>query len=213
MKIDQPENKNYCATVVTIVNLTPLDNCDNVVATSIHGFQAIVGKDTLTGDKGLIFTTETQLSDEFCHNNNLYRHAEKNKDPTHRLHHVTNGNKRWDKFFEELGGDSLRDSTHQLLLEYEAKGRPIIFVSARPERCRAATQLWLAEKGLGKIYWTLIMRPDNDSREDTKIKHEIYDRYFAGKKIETVIDDRPQVIRMWKGLGLPVIDVGKGVEF
>lgn len=82
MKIENPTNVNYCATVVEIKNIIPLDNCDNVVATTIFGFQAIVNKDTQIGQIGIAFTAETQLSDEFCSANNLYRHAEKNADTT-----------------------------------------------------------------------------------------------------------------------------------
>lgn len=78
----KPENENYCATIVRIKNIIKLDNCDNVVATTIFGFQAIVGKATQIGDAGIVFTTETQLSDQFAATNNLYRHAERNGIPT-----------------------------------------------------------------------------------------------------------------------------------
>lgn len=80
MKLEKPINSNYCATVVEIKNIVPLPNCDNVVATSIFGFQAIVGKDTQVGDIGIVFPAETQLSDEYCHYNDLYRHGDKNFD-------------------------------------------------------------------------------------------------------------------------------------
>lgn len=78
MKIEKPKNDNYCANVIEIKNIIPLTNCDNVIATSIFGFQAIVGKDTKIGDIGIAFTAETQLSDDYCFNNNLYRHDDKN---------------------------------------------------------------------------------------------------------------------------------------
>lgn len=78
----KPENENYCATIVRIKNIIPLEKCDNVVATTIFGFQAIVGKATQIGDAGIVFTTETQLSDAFAATNNLYRHAERNGNPT-----------------------------------------------------------------------------------------------------------------------------------
>lgn len=82
MKIEKPSNNNYCATVVSLKNIVPLDNCDNVVATTIFGFQAIVSKTAQIGDVGIVFPAETKLSDEFCRFNNLYRHAEKNADTT-----------------------------------------------------------------------------------------------------------------------------------
>lgn len=46
----------------------------------LFGFQAIVGKNTQVGDIGIVFPAETQLSDEFCRENSLYRRANLNKD-------------------------------------------------------------------------------------------------------------------------------------
>jgi hypothetical protein len=80
MKIDKPINANYCATVVRIKNLVPLENCDNLVGSPIFGFQVITGKDTQIGDIGIFFPAEVQLSDEFCYHNNMYRHGDKNQD-------------------------------------------------------------------------------------------------------------------------------------
>lgn len=79
MKLSAPKNANYCATIVKISNLIPLEGCDNILGTSIFGFQAIVGKNTKIGDVGVVFTVETQLSEDFCHYNNLFRHNEKNE--------------------------------------------------------------------------------------------------------------------------------------
>lgn len=79
MKLEKPINDGYAITVVSIKNIIPLENCDNLVATTILGFQAIVSKNTQIGDLGIVFPAETQLSEDFCKNNNLYRHAEKNK--------------------------------------------------------------------------------------------------------------------------------------
>ncbi|HEY5267771.1 MAG TPA: hypothetical protein VII94_01400, partial [Candidatus Saccharimonadales bacterium] len=79
MKIKEPENENYAAVFTTIKSIVPLDNCDNVVGTPLFGFQAIVGIDTKVGDVGIVFPAETQLSEEFCKENNLFRHTELNK--------------------------------------------------------------------------------------------------------------------------------------
>lgn len=80
MRFDKPENENYCATVIKLSTILPLDNCDNVVGTPIFGYQAIIGKDQQVGDMGIVFPAETQLSEEFCYENNLYRHSELNRD-------------------------------------------------------------------------------------------------------------------------------------
>lgn len=82
MNLTAPVNKNYCASIVEVKQLITLENCDNVQAISIFGFQAIVSKDVKIGDIGIFFPAETQLSEGFCENNNLYRHSELNKDTT-----------------------------------------------------------------------------------------------------------------------------------
>jgi hypothetical protein len=81
MKLDTPKNSNYCATVVKIKSIIDLPNCDNVVATPIFGFQAIVNKTTKVGDLGIVFPVETQLSEDYAAYNSLYRHVDKNSDP------------------------------------------------------------------------------------------------------------------------------------
>lgn len=80
MKLQPPENANYAATVVAITRITPLENCDNVVGTPLLGFQAIVGNETAVGELGIVFTAETQLSEEFTRLNNLHRHGDLNDD-------------------------------------------------------------------------------------------------------------------------------------
>lgn len=88
MKFKEPANNNYTATVVTIKQIVPLkanketkaQDCDNVVGTPLFGAQAIVGKDTKVGDIGIVFPHETQLSEDFVYENNLFRHTDQNKD-------------------------------------------------------------------------------------------------------------------------------------
>jgi len=78
MKLET-KNSNYCATIVKIHNLISLENCDNVVGFPIFGYQAIVGKDTKIGQLGVLFTAETQLNENYCKENNLFRKKELNK--------------------------------------------------------------------------------------------------------------------------------------
>jgi hypothetical protein len=80
MKLTLPENDNYAATVVAIKSITPLDGSDNIVGTPIHGFQAIVGKNTNIDDVGIVFPAEAQLSSEYCYENSLHQHGNLNKD-------------------------------------------------------------------------------------------------------------------------------------
>lgn len=129
----------------------------------------------------------------------------------HRLHFVKNDPKDWKSFFIQMVNDTPREDMREILIEHQKQGRTIIFVSGRPDTHREFTQNWLSKHGFDG--WTLIMRKGGDTRVDTIVKAEIYDRYFADKEVVQVIDDRPSVIRMWKEKGLNVLDVGKGVEF
>jgi hypothetical protein len=96
--IKEPINKNYCATVVEIKNIIPLENCDNVVHTNIFGNLVIVGKDTNLGDVGLFFPVETKLSPEFLRYNNLYRDNTLNIDQSKKGYFEVNGRIRCMKF-------------------------------------------------------------------------------------------------------------------
>lgn len=93
----------------------------------------------------------------------------------------------------------------------------IIFVSGREDRCKKKTIDWLAKYTfLEKEYIKnhLYMRKTGDRRKDYIVKKEMFDLYFNDKYyIEGIVDDRPQVIRMWKQLGLFVLNVGSGNEF
>jgi hypothetical protein len=80
MKLKEPENKNYAATIVRIDHLNPLENSDNLLGAPLLGMQAVVSKGTEVGTVGVLFVAETQLSEEFTATNNLFRHKEFNED-------------------------------------------------------------------------------------------------------------------------------------
>lgn len=81
MKIETPANSNYAATCVRLPKLLSLDNCDNLQAAPLYGFQAIISLDHQQGELGIVFPAEVQLSDAYCKENDLYRHVEQNKNP------------------------------------------------------------------------------------------------------------------------------------
>jgi len=74
------ENTNYCATVIRIHNLVDCIGLDKLVSIPAFGYSALVSKDHHIGEIGVLFVTETELSDDFCRANNLYRDAELNTD-------------------------------------------------------------------------------------------------------------------------------------
>ena len=98
MKIEKPENPNYAAVVVRLKSFNTLPTCDNVVGSPMFGLQAIVSKDHQVGDMGIVFTPETQLSDEYVSKNNLYRHADLNEDKSQKGYMEDNRRVRAIKF-------------------------------------------------------------------------------------------------------------------
>lgn len=89
-------------------------------------------------------------------------------------------------------------------------GNSIIFCSGRDEVCRAETEAWLEE--FAQVpYEGLFMRPNRDNRKDSIIKREIFDREIRDRwRVTGVFDDRNQVVRMWRSLGLTVFQVAEG---
>jgi hypothetical protein len=73
-----PVNPNYCASIVEINKLVPIENADNLQAAIIYGNSVIVGKNLTVGTKGLFFPLECQLGDQFLHKHSLYRDKTKN---------------------------------------------------------------------------------------------------------------------------------------
>ena len=137
-------------------------------------------------------------------------------DTTNRLHYVRRpeGEKKdWKGFFSGISNDPVREDTRALLIDLYNQGYVIVFLSARPDTYQNDTIGWLSNHLLSFAY-TVIMRPAWDKRPDTEVKRDMLNQYFPDKsQIHLVIDDRPSIIRLWREMGLNVLDVGKGVEF
>ena len=85
----------------------------------------------------------------------------------------------------------------------------IILTSGRDEICREKTEKWLRENDIP--YGMLLMRPEDDIRKDLIVKRELFERYIRDYyNIEFVLDDRNQVVEMWRSLGLKCLQVQEG---
>lgn len=92
------------------------------------------------------------------------------------------------------------------LLEFDYE---IIVMSGRDESCRAITEEWLAKHEIG--YKHLFMRPEGDMRKDNIIKHELFNDYVRDNfDVKFVLDDRAQVVDMWRAMGLKCLQVEPG---
>lgn len=88
-------------------------------------------------------------------------------------------------------------------------GNKIVVVSGRDAICRSQTEEWLNRHGV--VYDDLFMRAEGDNRKDSIVKNEIFWRDIAPKyRVLGVLDDRDQVVDMWRSMGLFCAQVARG---
>ena len=86
-------------------------------------------------------------------------------------------------------------------------GYHIIFMSGRDSICRTETENWLRHY-FPVSSWELFMRSNNDNRDDTIVKRELFFNHVHGKyNPRMVFDDRRKVVVMWRSLGLTCFEV------
>lgn len=91
-----------------------------------------------------------------------------------------------------------------------AMGYYPIFCSGRSDDFRAVTAAWLRSH-TGLYDFGLVMRPSGDTREDSIVKYELFDRYIREHyNVLLVLDDRARVVDMWREIGLTVFQVAPG---
>jgi hypothetical protein len=91
----------------------------------------------------------------------------------------------------------------------QTAGKAIIFVSGREDKYKPQTLLWLEKHGIKFDH--LYMRKSGDLRKDSIVKQEIYEQLILNQyNIAFVLDDRDQVVRVWRDLGLTCLQVDYG---
>lgn len=106
--------------------------------------------------------------------------------------------------------DGVNTPVQQLVNQMKQLGHAVIFMSGRESKYRTETIMWLETKAHVK-YDGLFMRETGDSRKDSLVKKELYEREVKGKyNVQFVLDDRDQVVELWRSLGLPCFQVNYG---
>lgn len=114
--------------------------------------------------------------------------------------------------------DFSRDVPSKLVLEqlvwHNNMDRKIIFLSGRSSKFKDQTVEWL-ERHVPFAYESLHMRPNKDNVTDWILKKQMYESQVKDKyNVVCVIDDRPQVVRFWRSIGLFVFEVNqRNTEF
>lgn len=102
--------------------------------------------------------------------------------------------------------DSCNDVIKQMVNDY--KGNVIIF-TGRDGVCKTDTIEWLHLNDIK--YDKLFMRDCGNTEKDSIIKQRMFDNNIRGKYyIDYILDDRNQVVEMWRSIGLICLQVAEG---
>lgn len=103
--------------------------------------------------------------------------------------------------------DTLDDAVGSIVPMVYRHGYKVIILTGRKAEHLPVTIEWLERNGIE--YDEIYTRQDEDNRPDYIVKREIFEQEIASRyNIKFVIDDRPSVCRMWRSIGLKVLQVG-----
>jgi phosphoglycolate phosphatase-like HAD superfamily hydrolase len=145
----------------------------------------------------------------------------------HRRHFVASKPKNWKAFSQGMKFDLPNDDIIWLMRLMYKDGVEILIASGRGEEDREATIEWLQKNGIFSthdvaedwdvvdkakvVYHKLYMRPANDYRPDNIVKSEILDKMLEdGFEPMMAVDDRDQVVEMWRSRGIRCLQVANG---
>ncbi len=105
--------------------------------------------------------------------------------------------------------DLLNTPVANVVKNYKNLGYEIILLSGRQDKYKEPTLVFLEKHEIP--FDQLIMRRSADQRKDRIIKKEIFDNQIKGKWfVEFILDDRNQVVDMWREEGLVCYQVAPG---
>jgi predicted kinase len=112
--------------------------------------------------------------------------------------------------WHRVGEDAVIDEVANAVVGLaDQSSAELIFLSGRDSVCRDETLNWISEKAEFGYSFHLFMREKDDMRKDIDVKFELYRDNIHGKyNVIAVFDDRPQVCRLWRALGLTTFQVG-----
>jgi FMN phosphatase YigB (HAD superfamily) len=121
----------------------------------------------------------------------------------HRSHY--DGTKIMDDVLNDPVANVVEVYAHQQILPVS-----LLLLSGREDKYRNITERWLTKHDITH-YDALYMRKSGDMRKDWRVKREIYEQHIRDKyDIIFVLDDRDQVVKMWREIGLTCFQVNYG---
>ena len=131
-------------------------------------------------------------------------------DVEHRRHLVNGDNKDWKNFRLATEFDTPVQWVCDIAKRHIAQGDEVAFFSARNESEREITEKQISE-WIGDGHKGVFLRPNGDYRPDEVFKSELADKFEEiGGQIAHVLDDRNNVVEMWRQRGTTVVQVADG---
>ncbi|MCC0094758.1 hypothetical protein K7B10_08160 [Streptomyces flavotricini] len=123
-------------------------------------------------------------------------------DTDHRQHFLEGRPRDWDGFFGAAPADPPLARGVVLAVE-QAADCEVVYLTGRPERCRADTQEWLIRHGLpeGRLW----MRGNQDRRPARVTKLEVLRRIARGREVRMLVDDDELVCQAARAAGFKVL--------
>lgn len=123
-------------------------------------------------------------------------------DTDHRQHFLERRPRDWDGFFGAAPADPALARGVALAVE-SAADCEVVYLTGRPERCRADTTDWLTRHGLpeGRLW----MRGNQDRRPARMTKLEVLRRIARGREVRMFVDDDELVCRAARAAGFRVV--------
>lgn len=129
-------------------------------------------------------------------------------DSTHRQHFMNQKPKDWKSFYGHMGMDPF-NRWCKYLISKAPETIHVVVVSGRPEEHRQTTIDWLEMYSID--FQALFMRKNGDFRQDAVVKEEIlHQEILPLWKPFFAIDDRQQVVNMWRRNGIVTLQCAEG---
>ena len=122
------------------------------------------------------------------------------------LHHIHKKPKDWDSFHRDTANCPPFQKAIDYAEEYYNKGETIIVCTGRMQKWHDVTDAYLKQH-LTVPYDGPFMRQEDDFRIDVEVKREMFHYLSLSYDIRGAIDDSPGVIKLWKSLGLEVVEM------
>jgi predicted kinase len=118
-----------------------------------------------------------------------------------------NGRSPYD--YSKVDTDIVDPIVSEMVRRYHSDGLYVVICSGREDACREVTEKWLADNNIP--YNAILMRTTGDHRKDAIVKRELYEANIKPHyNVKFVLDDRDQVVKMWREVGLKVLQVAEG---